>query len=155
MKNPAKLIASVVLCELVGTFATPFTISSIPTWYATLNRPSFSPPNWIFGPVWTILYFLMGVSLYLVWDKGLSKKVKIALYYFGTQLFFNFLWSILFFGIHSPILGLVDIVMLWILIILTIQKFLPISKPAAYLLIPYLLWVSFATVLNLAIVILN
>lgn len=156
MKNPLKLIISVVLCELIGIAATPFTFSSIPTWYATLNKPSFSPPNWIFGPVWTTLYFLMGVSLYLVWSKGLGARgVRNSLYFFAAQLFFNFLWSILFFGLHSPILALVDIVLLWIFIVLTIKKFTRIDQLAAFLLIPYLLWVSFATLLNLSIAILN
>lgn len=156
MKDSGKLIVSIVSCELVGIAATPFTVSAVTTWYPTLNKPSFSPPNWIFAPVWTILYFLMGVSLYLVWSKGLKeKKAKIALYFFGAQLFFNFLWSFLFFGLRSPILALVDIVALWILIAITIFKFFPISKTAAYLLIPYILWVSFAAFLNLSIVILN
>jgi benzodiazapine receptor len=156
MKDFPKLVASVVGCELVGIIGTPFTISAISTWYVFLNKPFFSPPNWIFGPVWTILYFFMGVSAFLVWQKGLNhKKVKKALTYFKLQLFFNFLWSILFFGLHSPILGLVDIIVLLVSIILTIGAFYKISKIAAYLLIPYLLWVSFATILNISIVVLN
>lgn len=150
-----KLICSVILCELVGIAATPFTISAIPNWYSTLVKPSFSPPNWLFGPVWTILYLLMGISFYLIWAKGFGTKTKTAFYVFGAQLFLNFLWSILFFGLHSPILGLIDIILLWIFIVLTIVKFLPISKIAAYLLSPYLLWVSFATLLNFSIVLLN
>ena len=141
---------------MVGLAATPFTISAIPTWYQTLQKPTFSPPNWIFGPVWTILYFLMGVAAYLIWIKGLEKMaVKTALKFFLVQLLFNFLWSILFFGLHSPILALIDILILWILIVITVIKFYKISKTASYLLIPYLLWVSFATILNLSIVLLN
>lgn len=156
MKNPLKLLVSVIGCELIGIAATPLTLSSIPTWYQTLQKPSFSPPNWVFGPVWTILYFLMGVAAYLVWIKGLEKRVvKTALSFFIAQLIFNFFWSILFFGLHSPILGLIDILILWILIVITVIKFYKISKTASYLLIPYLLWVSFATILNLAIVLLN
>jgi len=151
-----KFIISVAVCELVGLISTPFTISAIQTWYQYLNKPSFSPPNWVFGPVWTILYFLMGISAYLIWIKGLkNKKVKPALKIFIVQLIFNFLWSIFFFGMHNPILSLIDIILLWITILLTIIKFYELSKPAAYLLIPYILWVSFATLLNFAIVILN
>ncbi|MBU3979185.1 tryptophan-rich sensory protein [Patescibacteria group bacterium] len=99
MRDFSKLIISVTVCELIGLLSTPFTISSIPTWYAGLIKPFFSPPNWIFAPVWTTLYFLMGVSVYLIWRKGIeNKEIKIAIYYFITQLFFNFFWSIFFFG---------------------------------------------------------
>ena len=156
MKNVWKLLVSIVICEAVGLAATPFTLSAIPTWYATLNKPSFYPPNWIFGPAWTILYLLMGISAYLVWQKGLNKiAVKRALLFFVLQLIFNFLWSFLFFYLHSPVLGLVDITILWSMILITIIKFVKISKPAAYLLIPYLLWVTFASILNFSIVVLN
>jgi tryptophan-rich sensory protein len=156
MRDSQKFIISVVTCELVGLAATLFTISAIPTWYATLNKPSFSPPNWVFGPVWTTLYFLMGLSAFLIWKKGLkNKKVKRALTYFFIQLVFNFLWSVLFFGLHNPLLGLLDIVLLLISIVLTIIIFYKISKAASYLLIPYFLWVSFATILNLSLVVLN
>lgn len=137
------------VCEAAGLAATPFTASAIPAWYATLAKPSFSPPNWVFGPVWTTLYFLMGLAAWLVWKKHKS----LALFY--LQLALNFLWSLLFFGLHSPILGLVDIIFLWTFILLTINQFKKVSRPAAYLLLPYLLWVSFAAILNLAIVILN
>lgn len=156
MKKLSKFLISTIGCELVGIAATPFTITAIPTWYQTLTKPSFSPPNWIFGPVWTILYFLMGVAAYLVWIKGLQKQaVKTALTFFIAQLVFNFFWSILFFGLHSPILALIDILVLWILILVTILKFYTLSRVASYLLIPYLLWVTFATILNLSIVLLN
>ncbi len=156
MKNFLKLITAILVCELVGLISTPFTISSIPTWYATLNKPSFSPPNWLFAPVWTTLYLLMGVAAYLVWREGLKKsEVQRALLYFVFQLICNFLWSFLFFYLRSPLLAFADIVLLWILIVLTMIKFYKISKPAAYLLIPYLLWVSFASILNLFIIILN
>ena len=156
MKKLSKFLISTIGCELVGIAATPFTIAAIPTWYQTLQKPSFSPPNWIFGPAWTILYFLMGVAAYLVWIKGLEKKaVKNVLSFFIAQLVFNFLWSILFFGLHSKVLGLIDILILWTLILITIIKFYKISKLASYLLIPYILWVSFATILNLSIVLLN
>lgn len=156
MKGIGKFLISIVGCELIGILATPFTISAIPTWYATLNKPPFSPPNWIFGPVWTLLYLLMGISAFLIWRKGLhNKKVKKALGYFLLQLFFNFIWSVIFFGFHSPLLGLLDIVVLLVLVIITIASFYKSSRIAAYLLIPYLLWLSFATILNLSIVVLN
>lgn len=156
MRDVRKLLIAIVGCELVGIVAAPFTIAAIPTWYAHLHKPFFSPPNWVFGPVWTLLYFLMGVSAFLVWQKGLQKKkVKRALGYFLFQLTFNFLWSALFFGLHSPLLGLFDIAALLIFLILTIVSFYKLSRVAEYLLVPYLLWVSFATVLNLSIVLLN
>ncbi len=156
VSKTSKLITSILVCEAVGLAATPFTVAAIPTWFATLNKPSFSPPNWIFGPVWTILYAMMGVAAFFIWIKGLNnKKVKTALAYFGIQLLFNFSWSLLFFGLRSPLLALVDIVLLWIFILITIMKFYRLSKPAAYLLIPYLLWVTFATLLNYSILRLN
>jgi translocator protein len=156
MKDLPKLIAAIVFCELVGLASTPFTISAIPSWYVTLNKPPFSPPNWIFGPVWTALYFMMGISFYLIWIQGWKKKkIQIAGRYFLSQLALNFFWSLLFFGLRSPILGLIDIVLMWLMIVLTLNLFYPLSKPAFYLLVPYLLWVSFATILNTAIVLLN
>ncbi len=156
MKALPKLIVSVVGCELVGILGTPFTISAIPGWYATLSKPSFAPPNWIFGPAWTLLYFLMGVAFYLIWRQGWKKKpVKIAGKYFLAQLGLNFIWSPIFFGLRSPLLGLGVIVALWAMIIMTMRKFYPLSRTAFYLLIPYLLWVSFATLLNAGIVVLN
>ena len=156
MKTWPKLVASILLCELVGLAATPFTINAIPTWYAALLKPPFSPPNWLFGPVWLSLYFLMGVAFYLIWRQDFHKgKVKVAVIFFIAQLGLNFLWSVLFFGLHSPLLGLIDILGLLVLIILTLRSFYHVYKPAAYLLVPYLLWVSFATILNVAIVLLN
>lgn len=152
-KNLAKLFLSISLCLGAGIIGSFFTISSPPagglTWYATLNKPSFSPPNWIFGPVWTILYILMGISLYLVWTK---KKVPTI---FWIQLILNTVWSIIFFGMRNPTLALVDIAALWISIFLTIKSFYKINKLAGNLLIPYLIWVSFASILNLSIVLLN
>lgn len=156
MKNLPKLIISIVVCELVGILSTPFTLAAIPGWYSTLVKPPFSPPNSIFGPVWTLLYLMMGVAFFLIWQLGWKKKkVRVAGYYFGAQLALNFLWSIAFFGLRSPILGLATIVALLSLIILTMKHFYPLSKVAFYLLVPYLLWVSFATILNGAIVLLN
>lgn len=156
MKKTIKLISIIVGCELVGILGTFFTSTSIPTWYVTLNKPFFSPPNWLFGPVWTLLYFLMGVSFFLVLEKGYKKKKnQLAIKLFLIQLLLNFTWSPIFFGLKSPGLGLVNIIIMLIFIILTIKNFHPISKVAAYLLIPYLMWVSFATLLNGAILWLN
>lgn len=151
MKNLIKLIISIVICQLAGIIGSFFTIKSVSNWYLTLNKPFFSPPNWLFGPVWIFLYFLMGVALFLVW----KKRNKKALTFFGVQLFLNAFWSIAFFGLKSPLFGLIIIIILWILILLTIIKFFKVSKPAAWLLIPYILWVSFATVLNFSLLILN
>lgn len=156
MKEFFKLFCAILGCEAVGILGTIFTNPSIPTWYASLNKPFFSPPNWIFGPVWTLLYFLMGISFYLVLKKGWNKKnVRTALGFFLAQLSLNFIWSPLFFGLQSPLLGLITIIAMWVLIVITMKKFRKISKPAFYLLIPYLLWVSFATILNAFILILN
>lgn len=156
MRDLPKLIVSVIGCELVGILGTPFTISAIPTWYATLNKPFFAPPNWIFGPVWTLLYFLMGVAFYLIWKQGWKKKrVKTASMYFLSQLALNFIWSPIFFGLRAPLLGLIVIALMWALIVITMKKFYPLSRLAFCLLVPYLLWVSFATMLNAAIVVLN
>lgn len=156
INNTFKLIIAIVVSELAGIIGSVFTVSSIPTWYAGLAKPELSPPNWIFGPVWTTLYFLMGVAAFLVWKKGLDRRdVKIALIIFGGQLLLNTLWSIIFFGLHNPFWALVDIIALWLAIIFAIMAFYKISRPAAYLLLPYILWVSFAMYLNYAIWTLN
>lgn len=156
MKALPKLVATIIGCELVGILGSVFTISAIPTWYATLNKPSFAPPNWIFGPAWTTLYLLMGIAFYLILEQDQKKpKVKTAVRFFLVQLGLNFIWSPVFFGLRSPFLGLIIIILMWTMIVLTIWKFYSLSKPAAYLLIPYILWVSFATMLNAAILILN
>lgn len=149
VKNWPQLFFAIFLCEGAGVLGSIFTFSSIPTWYATLDKPVFSPPNWVFGPVWTILYLLMGISLYLVWQK---KKVPAV---FWVQLALNALWSVIFFGLKNPVLAMLDIAVLWVAIYLTIKSFYSISKIAAYLLLPYLIWVTFASILNLSIVILN
>ncbi len=151
-----KLIVSIIICQLAGFVGSLFTTPSIPTWYATLNKPPFTPPNRLFGPVWLILYLLMGVALFLVWRKGLKQLyVKKALIFFGVQLVLNILWSAAFFGFKSPLAGLIIILVLWVTIIITIRHFYNVSLTAARLLIPYILWVSFAAILNLSIFILN
>lgn len=151
-----KLFISIISCQLVGLMGTPFSIEAIPNWYTNINKPFFSPPNWIFGPVWTILYLLMGISVYLIWVQNKNrKKVTAAIKQFLFQLFLNLIWSPIFFGLRSPLLGLIVIVIMWAAILQTIRKFYPLSKIASYLLVPYLAWVSFATILNASIFILN
>lgn len=149
-------MACITLCQAAGFIGTVFTTPSIPTWYAGLNKPSINPPNWLFAPVWTTLFLLMGVSLYLVWDKGSSgKRVRKAVAFFILQLTVNTLWSVAFFGTRSPLRGLTVIIILWALILATIKSFSKISRTASLLLYPYLLWVSYATVLNYLIFKLN
>ncbi len=156
MKNLVKLVLSIIICQLAGVIGSIFTINSINNWYFDLSKPSLNPPNWIFGPVWITLYFLMGISLFLIWQKGLNiQRNKNAFILFIVQLVFNSLWSIVFFGMHQILPAVLVITVLWLLIFACIFSFKPISKPAAYLLIPYLLWVSFASYLNISIYILN
>lgn len=153
-KDIKLLVFSLILCLGAGAIGSVFTTSAIGTWYATLNKPSFNPPNFIFVPVWTMLYILMAVSFYLVLISKVKDK-QLAVRLFIAQLFLNIFWSVFFFGLHSPLLALFDIILLWILILLAIKYFYKISHSASYLLIPYLLWVSFAGVLNFSIVLLN
>lgn len=155
MKNLPKLAISIIIPLAVGFISSFFTRNSIPTWYSTLVKPALSPPNWIFFPVWTLLYVMMGVSLYLVWRKGFGNKTKTAIYLFSAQLLLNFLWTFLFFGLKSMLLAFAGIIVLWIMILITIVRFYRISKEAAYLLIPYIIWVSFASYLNLATFLVN
>ena len=151
-----KLIASILICQGVGSIGALFTSPAISTWYTTIQKPSFNPPNWIFAPVWTLLFLMMGISLYFVWSKGWEdKKIKIAVFIFSAQIALNIFWSLLFFGLQSPFYAFIEIIILWLAILLTIISFYKISKIAAYLLLPYILWVSFAAVLNFSILILN
>jgi len=146
------LFASILLCLAAGFLGSFFTITGADSWYATINKPSYNPPNAVFGPVWTFLYATMGIALYLALRKGARGKPLVV---FGIQLVLNTLWSILFFGMQNPLLALMEIVLLWVTILMTIISFKRFSALAAYLLIPYLLWVTFAAVLNLSIVLLN
>jgi tryptophan-rich sensory protein len=131
-------------------------MSSIPTWYATLNKPAFTPPNWVFGPVWTTLYVMMGISLYLVVRGGLdAAPVQQGVFLFAAQLVLNTLWSVAFFGMRSPFLGLVTILALIALVTATIFAFYRVSRSAAWLLVPYLCWGCFATALNAMVWVLN
>ncbi len=157
MKKQAFYIAiAVVVCLLIGFLSGLATQSSVNDWYATLNKPSFTPPNWLFGPVWTLLYIMMGVAAGIVWSKGFYHRwVKTALYHFGFQLLVNALWSVVFFGFQNPFWALLVILVLMMLILGTIRWFNVVSKVAAYLLIPYFLWVCFASLLNYRIWMLN
>ncbi len=146
-----RLAASIVLCMLAGFIGSLFTTPKVPGWYAGLQKPS-----WLFGPVWTALYILMGIALFLVWRKGLAARgVRIALLVFLVQLVLNALWSFAFFGAESPLAGLIVIVALWGTIAATTALFAPLSRAAAVLLVPYILWVSFAAILNASIYLLN
>lgn len=151
------LLISIGAPLATGAIGSAITAPHITGWYATLAKPVFSPPNWVFGPVWTALYILMGLALFIVWTAPHSKKYNKskALQAFWVQLAMNLLWSIVFFGLQSAWLGVIAIAGLLISILLTVQLFEPISKKAAYLLAPYVLWVSFATVLNVAVAVLN
>lgn len=153
MKNKyIRFIASIIIPQLAGGIGSIFTSSKIPTWYTSIQKPALNPPNWVFGPVWTTLFLLMGVALYIVWTKGLQgKNIKTAIWIFGSQLVLNTFWSIAFFNFQSPLLAFAVIIPLWILILINIILFYRISKPAGLMLVPYLLWVSFATYLNYAI----
>lgn len=156
VRNILTLCFFIALPQVAGLIGSLFTISAIPLWYASLVKPSLNPPAWIFGPVWTLLYFFMGVSAFLIWQNGYAqKRIKSALGVFAVQLILNALWSVLFFGLHNPGMAFVEIIILWVSILATIIIFQGISKPAALLLMPYILWVSFATYLNYSIWILN
>ncbi|MDD1679741.1 MAG: tryptophan-rich sensory protein [Methanomicrobiales archaeon] len=153
----AKGVMVVAICEVAGVLGSVFTTSKINTWYQTLVLPSFAPPPWVFAPVWITLYFLMGVGLFFIIrredQKGISISRPTSL--FAIQLVLNVLWSYLFFGLESPLLGLLGIIILWSMIVLTIREFYRVSRPAAYLLVPYIVWVTIAGVLNYAIWALN
>jgi len=154
--NAARLIAAIFVCQLAGIVGSVFTVPAISGWYGTIQKPLFNPPNWVFAPVWTMLFLLMGISLYIVWSRGLeSKKAKIAVSAFGVQLALNIIWSLLFFGLQSPLLAFAEIILLWIAIFATMALFYRISRKAGLLLAPYLLWVSFAAFLNYSVWMLN
>ncbi len=151
------LIAAILLCEGIGVIGAISTRTSVTTWYQTLEKPPLTPPDWLFGPVWITLYAMMGIALWLTWNRlppGTALKWPV-IWFFGAQLLANLLWSILFFGMQSPVLGLADIIILWLLILLTIVWMRPVSTTGAILMVPYLLWVSYATYLNTGIVLLN
>jgi len=150
-----KFLISILLPLSLGAIAGMFTSQSVPEWYATLNRPSFNPPNWIFGPVWTTLYILMGISFFLIWKQEASKVRNRAILIFLLQLLLNFAWSFIFFYFNMTGLALVEIILLWISNVMMLVVFYKIKPIASYINIPYLLWVTFATVLNASYYILN
>ena len=152
LSNPLKLIIALTVPLSVGWIGSLFTSPEINGWYSSLAKPALNPPNWIFGPVWTTLFILMGIAAFLIWRRGLNNKnVQAALAIFVFQLFLNVFWSLLFFGIHSPMVAFTEIISLWLAILALILAAYRVSRPAAYLLIPYVFWVSFATYLNYAI----
>jgi translocator protein len=145
MNKWVALAAFVILCLAVGASAGYFTAQSVATWFPTLNKPFFNPPSWVFAPVWTTLYIMMAVAAWLIWLNGNSRHALILFY---IQLAFNFAWPFLFFAMHAIALALIEIIVMWVLIVATLLAFRKISKPAGWLLAPYLAWVSFATILN-------
>jgi tryptophan-rich sensory protein len=144
-----KLILCILICVLIGFAGSFFTDTG--SWYTSLNKPSFNPPSYVFAPVWTILYILMGIAVYMLWQGN----AKTAIILFIIQLVLNLVWTFLFFKMHSPLLALIDIVLLLSAIAWTMIESYKVSHTAVYLLIPYILWVSFATMLNLSIYLLN
>ena len=150
-----KLVISITLPLALGALAGLFTSSSVQGWYSSLVKPTFNPPNWVFGPVWTTLYVLMGISFYLVWSQPASKKRNSGIFIFLLQLTLNFAWSFIFFYFHQIGLALIEIILLWIFIVAMILQFHKIVAIAAFINIPYLLWVSFATFLNASYYFLN
>lgn len=152
MNNTLKLIISVTIPLLVGGLSGFFTVTGVESWYQTINKPSWNPPNWIFGPVWTALYIMMGVALFLVWkSSGNANTKKLALILFAAQMLLNFFWSFIFFSLQQPGWAFAEIVVLWLLILATIFAFARLNNMAAWLLVPYISWVSFAAILNFTI----
>jgi tryptophan-rich sensory protein len=150
-----KLLVSIAVPLLAGFGSSLFTFNSIPTWYASLNKPWFSPPNVVFAPVWTILYILMGVALFLIWRSPRNRTRDRGIALFAAQLAVNIAWTLAFFGLQNTLYGVLTIVPLWILIAATICQFYKVDKWASYLLVPYLVWVSIATALNASVYLLN
>ncbi len=145
------LIAWILGCELVGILGSLITMDAIPTWYAHLEKPGFTPPKWIFGPVWTTLYLLMGVAAYLIWRQPASPQRRRALILFLIQLGLNGIWTPVFFGLKQPGPGFVVIALLVVAIFLTLIQFYRLNRVAGLLLVPYLIWVSYATALNFSL----
>jgi len=156
VRSSVELILFIVMCEIAGVVGSIFTTSSIPGWYAGLRKPSLAPPNWVFAPVWTALYALMGISLFVIWRRRSGAGLRrAAISTFFLQLALNALWSYLFFGLQSPFLGVIGITFLWLTIFAAMMFFSRISKFASLVLLPYLAWVSFAAYLNYLILTLN
>jgi translocator protein len=152
MNNIVKLIIAITIPLAIGAISGFFTVTGVESWYQTINKPSWNPPGWIFAPVWTTLYVMMGIALYFVWKSDSSEVLKkTAISLFAVQLVLNFFWSFIFFNQQQPGWALVEIIAMWVFILLTIFAFAQVSKPAAWLLVPYISWVSFATILNYTI----
>lgn len=154
-KKPKAFLFALIVCQSAGILGSLFTSPGIRNWYPLLNKPSFTPPNWIFGPVWISLFTLMAFSVYFVYISKRSEIKLNALAFFATQLFLNFFWSALFFGFQNPLVAAFEIVLLWMMIIVTLYFSYKVRPLAGILLIPYLMWVSFAAILNISIVLLN
>lgn len=157
MTKYLRIINMVMVCLAVGYLSSKVTQASIETWYPMIIKPNFNPPNWVFAPVWTLLFVLMGISSGLIWNQMAAKfpLVKKGMLFFVIQLALNALWSYIFFGLHNFLLAFVEIILLWLMIYETYYVFKQIDKKAAYLLIPYLIWVGFATLLTGSIFWLN
>ena len=147
-----KLACSILICQSIGIVSGLLSANANNAWFNTVVKPSWNPPSYLFAPVWTVLYLLMGIALWLVWKLPINSLAKTkALYIFALQLFFNFWWTILFFTLHSPFLALIDIFLLLFTLTITIYSFAPLSRTASWLLVPYIAWVTFATILNYTI----
>ena len=158
MKNKDKitpLVFSILIAQLAGIIGSLFTAPNIAPWYAALVKPGFTPPGWLFGPVWVTLYTLMGLAAYLVWRGRKNPHTGFSLWFYGVHLIINLLWSVIFFGLHDIAMAFLVIITLWLMILGLIILFWRINKMAAYLLVPYLAWVSYASVLNAALWLLN
>lgn len=156
VSNLLKLVISVLITEGAGGIGSIFTFEAIPNWYASLAKTAITPPNWLFAPMWVTLYLLMGISFYIIWSGTWKSKDSILpSCLFGFQLFLNVLWSALFFGLHSLLFGAIEIVFLWFFILATILEFYRINRGSAYLLFPYLAWVTIAALLNMTILFAN
>jgi tryptophan-rich sensory protein len=152
MNNTGKFIIAIAIPLAVGFNSGFFTVTGTGSWYQTINKPSWNPPNWIFGPVWTMLYILMGIALFLVWKSGVQSPLKkAAITFFTIQMTLNFFWSLIFFNQHQIGWAFAEIIALWLMILLTIFAFARVNNTAAWLLVPYISWVSFAAILNYTI----
>ena len=151
----AKCILCILLCIGLGSISGIASGTGLTEWYQTLNKPFFQPPSWVFGPAWTILYTLMGIAIARIWHQPASSMKTTAVRLFVIQFIINLIWTPIFFALQQPLIALIIIIIMWILILLTIRSFKKLDSTAAYLLVPYIMWVSFATVLNASIVYLN
>jgi tryptophan-rich sensory protein len=151
-----KLLISIIVCQAAGIIGSFFTARALPGWFAGLNQPSFTPPDWMYAPIWIVMYLLMAIAAFLIWWRGLHiKPVRVAMILFLVQLVLNLLWVVTLFGLQSVLYGLVTVVALWIMVLFTIIQFYKISIAAGTLMIPYILWVTFTVILNGSLYLLN